>query len=134
MSIEITGSEKEKIIILKEPLNTKEMHFYATRQDFLRMLKEHGGAEYQYLASIRALFYVDWEYIVVDTVYGINLKPVMWHDWDKSVVVNFYVENRINVQYIIYPKDYNAWKVIRKMLIKLDKQGIQLFPQELENL
>lgn len=134
MDVVISGNMKERVIVVPSEMGTKEMHFYASREDFLRMLKEYGGAEYQYLASIRALLYVEWENVFVDAIYGIPVKPVGWHDWDKSIVISFYVANRVNVQYMIFPKDYEAWKTIRRLLMKLDREGIQEFPPELENL
>ena len=106
----------------------------STRTYFKRMLV-NAGASYQYLASIRALFYCNFNVESVEIVYGIwDLKPVQWLDWDERVVVNFDIEGVFIVQYVIKPLDYNAWKVIRKLLIELDKQGIQKFPSDLENL
>lgn len=134
MDIIVSGSQKERVVVIPTSQGKREYHFYADRESFKRMLVEYGGAEYQYLASIRSLLYVGWKNVSVEIVYGVwDLKPVVWSKWDKSVIVNFYVDGFF-VQYIIEPIDYEAWKTIRKMIMLLDKEGIQLFPQELENL
>ena len=134
MDIIVSGSQKERVVVIPTSQGKREYHFYASCEDFKRMLV-NAGASYQYLASIRALFYCNFNVESVEIVYGIwDLKPVQWLDWDERVVVNFDIEGVFIVQYVIKPLDYNAWKVIRKLLIELDKQGIQKFPSDLENL